>query len=144
MEGPAHAPALEDPVGFEALSDDLVLRACLRAPFVTHGSLHAVCQRFKSLLRSDAFRQQRVEHGLAEYGLVVAGGMRDGDSIVDCWMLLNGRWRSITPLSGRRPGACSAIVEDEDGQPEMWVMGGYDGGDLATVEAYNPRANTWR
>ena len=41
--------------------------------------------------------------------------------------------------------ACSAIVEDEDGQPEMWVMGGYDGGNiLATVEAYNPRTNTWR
>ena len=31
------APALEDLVGFEAPSDDLVLRACLRAAFVTHG-----------------------------------------------------------------------------------------------------------
>ena len=48
---PAQAPALEDPEGFETLGDDLVLRACLRAPFMTHGSLHAVCQRFKSLLR---------------------------------------------------------------------------------------------
>ena len=36
-------------------------------------------------------------------------------------------------------------MEDEDGQPEMWVMGGYGGrGILATVEAYNPRTNTWR
>ena len=34
---PAQAPALEDPVGFEALSDDLVIRALVRAPF-SHGS----------------------------------------------------------------------------------------------------------
>ena len=49
---PAQAPALEDPEGFDTLSDDLVLRALLRAPFVCHGTLHAVCQRFKSLLIS--------------------------------------------------------------------------------------------
>ena len=58
---PAQAPALEEPVGFEALSDDLVLRALLRAPFTTHGTLHIVCHRFKSLLRSDAFRDQRLD-----------------------------------------------------------------------------------
>ena len=51
-ERPALAPALEDPEGFDTLSDDLVLRAWLRAPFVTHGTLAAVCARFKSLLRS--------------------------------------------------------------------------------------------
>ena len=34
-ERPAQAPALEDPEGFDTLSDDLVLRACLRAPFTT-------------------------------------------------------------------------------------------------------------
>ena len=60
-------------------------------------------------------------------------------------MFTCGRWRPISPLSGPRTGACSAIVEDEDGQPEMWVMSGYDGENfLATVEAYNPRTNTWR
>ena len=53
------APTLEVPVGFEALSDDLVLRAWLRAPFVTHGTLAAVCARFKSLLRSDTFGKLR-------------------------------------------------------------------------------------
>ena len=59
-EPPAQAPALEDPEGFDTLSDDLVFRACLRAPFMTHGRLHAVCQRFKSLLRSGDFRKQRL------------------------------------------------------------------------------------
>ena len=61
VEAPPQAPALQDPVGFEALSDDLVLRALVRAPFFCHGTLHAVNQRFKSLLRSDDFRKQRLE-----------------------------------------------------------------------------------
>ena len=56
------------------LSDDLVLRAWLRAPFVTHGTLAAVCARFKSLLRSDAFGKLRLEYGLVEHGVVIAGG----------------------------------------------------------------------
>ena len=103
-EPPAQAPALEDPEGFDTLSDDLVLRACLRAPFVTHGSLHAVCQRFKSLLRSDDFRKQRLEYGLVEYGVVVAGGEREHRAIADCWMLTEGRWRTIPPMSGPRHG----------------------------------------
>ena len=86
-----------------------------------------------------------MERGLAEYGLVVAGGERRGILTARCSMFTGGRWRPITPLSGPRVDACSAIVEDEDGQPEMWVMGGYDGRNfLAMVEAYNPRTNTWR
>ena len=117
-ERPAQAPALEDPEGFDTLSDDLVLRACLRAPFMTHGSLHAVCQRFKSLLRSDDFRKQRLEYGLVEYGIVIAGGARDGGRTDDCWMLTEGRWRTIPPMSGPRREACSVIIDNE-----MWVMG---------------------
>ena len=150
-EQPAQAPALEDPVGFEALGDDLVLRACLRAPFVTHGSLHAVCHRFKSLLRSDDFRKLRLEFGLAEYGIVVAGGLVRGDptpnlATAECWMLSSGRWRSIPPMSGLRMGACSVIIDNE-----MWVMGGLaaDGQyqtyeELKTVEIYSPKTNSWR
>ena len=89
-----------------------------------------------------------VESGLAEHGLVVAGGMRnhDGRLTADCAMLINGRWRPIAPMSGPRANACSAIMDDEDGEPEMWVMGGVDGDGnvLTTVEAYSPRTNTWR
>ena len=66
-EPPAQAPALEEPEGFDTLGDDLVLRACLRAPFVTHGTLAAVCARFKSLLRSDAFGKLRLEYGPVSY-----------------------------------------------------------------------------
>ena len=89
-----------------------------------------------------------VESGLAEHGLVVAGGMRnhDGRLTADCAMLINGRWRPIAPMSGPRANACSAIMDDEDGEPEMCVMGGVDGDGnvLTTVEAYSPRTNTWR
>ena len=140
-EPPAQAPALEDPQGFDTLSDDLVLRACLRAPFVTHGSLHAVCQRFKSLLRSDDFRKQRLEYGLVEYGVVVAGGWRDDCVTADCWMRSEGRWRPIPPMSSPRSNACSVIIDNE-----MWVMGGLDsrGNAVATVEVYSPKTNSWR
>ena len=129
----------------DELSDDLVLRLLSRAPFTTHGTLHVVSRRLRTLLRSPAFRRHRVESRLAEYGLVVAGGHR-GDITAECWRLSSGRWRQIAPLSGPRRDACSAIVEnEEDGQPEMWVMGGWDGlNRLATVEAYNPRTNRWR
>ena len=135
----------------DGLSDDLVLRLFSRAPFATHGTLHVVCRRLKTLLRSREFLQQRVVSGLAEYGLIAAGGVRNGtESIADCSMFACGRWRPIAPLSCRRRLACSAIVEDEDGQPEMWVMGGFSAlpvsGDarMRAVEAYNPRTNAWR
>ena len=150
---PLLAPALEVPEGFDTLSDDLVLRACLRVPFMTHGSLHAVCHRFKSLLRSDDFRKQRLEYGLAEYGVVVAGGNRDRRPTDDGWMVSEGRWREIPPMSVPRGSACSVIIDNE-----MWVMGGrdeydalgdeyedeYDDLDLAAVEVYSPKTNSWR
>ena len=140
-EPPAHAPTLEDPEGFDTLSDDLVLRACLRAPFVTHGALAAVCARFKSLLRSDAFGKLRLEYGLAEHGVVIAGGYRGESTSAECRMWSGGRWRPIPPMSSPRCGACSVIIDNE-----MWVMGGEDGdGNVsATVEVYSPKKNSWR
>ena len=142
-ERPAQAAALEDPEGFDALSDDLVLRACLRAPFVTHGTLAAVCARFKSLLRSDAFGKLRLEYGVAECGVVVAGGSLGGDVSAECKLLslADGRWRPIPPMSGPRRGACSVIIDNE-----VWVMGGEDEywNEKATVEIYSPKTNSWR
>ena len=141
---PRRSRRLNPPSLLDGLSDDLVMRVFSRVPFMTHGTLHVVSRRLKTLLRSPEFRQQRVDSGLAEYGLVVAGGSGDDGITADCSMLTGGRWRPIAPLSGPRCNHCSAIVEDEDGQPEMWVMGGHGaGGDiLATVESYNPRTNT--
>ena len=142
---PRRSRRLNPPCHLDGLSDDLVLRLFSRAPFMTHGTLHVVCRRLKTLLRSPEFLQQRVETlGSPSTASSSRGVMRDGVIIADCSMFIGGRWRPITPLSGPRAGACSAIVEDEDGQPEMWVMGGWDGPMVATVEAYNPRTNTWR
>ena len=122
------------PSAFDALSDDVVLRVFSRAPFMTHGTLHVVCRRLKTLLRSPEFLQQRVDSGLVEHGLVAAGGAAGGAPTAQCDMLSSGRWRPITPLNGTRAFACSAIMEDEDGQPEMWVMGGCDdSGDSGVV-----------
>ena len=144
---PRRSRRRKPPCHLDGLSDDLVLRLFSRAPFMTHGTLHVVCRRLKTLLRSPEFLQQRVETGLVEHGIIIAGGERGDEMFVaDCSMFTSGRWRPIAPMSDPRIGACSAIVEDEDGQPEMWVMGGGDDdlNVLATVEAYNPRTNTWR
>ena len=153
----------------------LVILALERAPFLTHGTLRCVCRRLKTIVASRAFREWRVERGLAEYGLVVAGGKDslEDSPMADCRMITS-EWyapiedpdepiapdldarierhragmidKKMTNMSVPRIYACSAIVEDEDGQPEMWVMGGRGDGwnFLATVEAYNPRTNTWR
>ena len=45
------------------------------------------------------------------------------------------------PMSSPRRRACSVIIDNE-----MWVMGGKgeDGNELATVEVYSPKPNSWR
>ena len=138
---PAQNVAIEPPVGIAALPDRLVIRAFLSAPFVAHGSLHAACRRLKSILRSDAFRDQRLESGWAERGVVLAGGRRAFGAVAECCMLCKSRWRPVAPMRGPRSDACSVVIDNE-----MWVMGGVDDGDrtLATVEVYSPKTNTWR
>ena len=71
---PRRSRRLNPPCHLDGLSDDLVLRLFSRAPFMTHGTLHVVSRRLKTLLRSPEFGQQRVDSGLVEHGLVVAGG----------------------------------------------------------------------
>ena len=134
------APAL-DPAGFDALSDDLVRHILLRERRATHGTLHAVCKRLASVLRSDDFTKLRVEAGAAEYGVVLAGGMRGAHARAEGWMLRGGRWASIPPMSGARLDVCSVVAENE-----LWVLGGQDdrGKVLATAEAYSPATNAWR
>ncbi len=138
---PAQNVAIEPPVGIAALPDRLVIRAFLSAPFVAHGSLHAACRRLKSILRSDAFRDQRLESGWAERGVVLAGGRRAFGAVAECCMLCKSRWRPVAPMRGPRSDACSVVIDNE-----MWVMGGVDDGDrtLATVEVYSPKTNSWR
>ena len=132
---------LNPPCLLDGLSDDLVLRLFARAPFMTHGTLHGVCRRLKTLLRSPEFLQQRMDSGLAEHGVLSAGGVRDDQAFADCLLLSNGEWWRIQPMSGPRWGDCSVIIDNE-----MWVIGGMDENDdeLATVEVYNPKTNSWR
>ena len=60
----------------------------------------------------------------------------------------------IAPASYREQ-ACCAIIIDEDGRPEMWVMGGCESSNftqgftykvraVTCVEAYKPSSNHWR
>ena len=91
---PQRSRRLNPPCHLEGLGDDLVLACSSRAPFVTHGTLHVVCRRLKPFFDRQSFSSMRAETGLAEYGLVVAGGYRDGVT-ADCSMLTGGRWRPI-------------------------------------------------
>ena len=118
--GPVRPPSilkarrLDPPTALDGLSDDLVMRMFSRAPFMTHGTLHVVCRRLKTLLKSPEFLQQRVETGLAEHGIIVAGGTgNDYPMSADCWMLSEWRWRPIPPMSEPRRGACSVIIDNE-------------------------------
>jgi len=151
MEPTAQSPHVVESVpGLDELSDEVTVRVFARAPFESHRVITAVCRRLRSLLSSPAFREARLESGYAEHGVVVAGGVfADGRTTDECWLLSisSGRWSRIAPLSGARRLACSAILENQDdnGQPEMWALGGWcDGNDLATVEVWNPRTNVWR
>ena len=54
---PSNARRLNPPTALDGLSDDLVMRMFSRAPFMTHGTLHGVCRRLKTLLRSREFLQ---------------------------------------------------------------------------------------
>ena len=54
----------------------LVVLALARVPFMTHGTVRVACRRLNTIIASRAFREWRVERGLAEHGLVVAGGGR--------------------------------------------------------------------
>ena len=140
---PARAGAPEGFAGFDALSDHLVLRVFARAPAMTHGTLHAVCRRLKSLLRSQVYLKQRLENRLGEYGLVLAGGRRDNETMMEgeCSMLAARRWIALPPMSEPRVLACSVMIENE-----LWVIGGLDwhAFDLMTVEIYSYKTNSWR
>ena len=123
------------------LGDDLVIALFACAPYTAHGNIRAVCRRLGRLLKSRAFREQRLASGYAEHGVVVAGGERDDETrTAECWLLAGGRsWRTA-PLSGARYSACSAVVDHE-----MWVFGGRnDVAVLKSVEAFDARTQCWR
>ena len=88
----------------------LVALALARAPFATHDTLRVACRRLNTIVASPVFREWRAERGLAEHGLIIAGGRKDDGPTAECAMFSGGRWRSIAPLSDPRQSACSAIV----------------------------------
>ena len=152
-------------MGFDKLSDDVLVLALRRVPFASHGSLARVCQRFRFLILSKAFRAERLEAGLAEVCVLVAGGIsgwetvtrtveggisrREERSVVtnECWLLVNQKWRPIAPMNEPRWSFRAVVFNGE-----VWVTGGMrakpdnieEDRHLATVEIYSPRTNSWR
>jgi hypothetical protein len=138
---------------FSDLSDELLIYALSRTPWVSHANIRATCRRFFKLLQGRQFRSQRHACGHAESALVVVGGEHRsyrgegwaGEAVDSCWMLApDGIWRSIAPVPyPARLNACTAVLNGE-----VWALAGAvdTGGEFSTdrVEAFNPQTNTWR
>ena len=137
MAGAAH-PLAQPPPPLVEWSDDVLNAIFCRVPFLSHGTVRAVCRRTRTLLSSPAFRKERLESGYAESGVIVAGGSRDGGNrTAECWLLAGGRWWPRAPMSGPRSRACSAVIDNE-----LWVCGGDD--DALGGRGVLSATNTWR
>ena len=127
---------------FDGLGDDALITLCARVPFTSHSAVRCVNPRLDALLKSRAFRNERVKAGFAEHAVVAAGGICNGLHLADCWMLSGGppQWRKITPLRVPRALACSAVYNGM-----VWLIGGMDAtrDPLQSTEAWDPRTNTW-
>ena len=133
-------PRAEPPPPLVDWGEDSLRSVLVRVPFADHGTARALCSRTRDLLRSPAFREERLESGCAEHAVVVAGGVRGGRPTAECRLLTGGRWLSIAPMSGPRFLACSVVLDGE-----LWVLGGLDeNSTLQSVEVWNPQANSWR
>ena len=75
------ASTAEPPPPLVEWGDDALRSIFVRLPFVCHGNVRALCHRSRDLLRSAAFREERLESGCAEHAVVVAGGQRDRDPV---------------------------------------------------------------
>ena len=120
------------PRHFDAISNDLIISFFASTSFTAHGTLRAVCRRFRAAIESRAFRAARLSTGNAEHGVLYT-------SARGSWMLLHGRWRrSTSPPAIFAPHACSVALDGE-----VWVIGATPF-QANAVRAFQPRIGTWR
>ena len=51
--------------------DDLSIALFARAPYSSHDAIRVLCRKYNGLLRSDAFRQERIKSKCAENGAAI-------------------------------------------------------------------------
>ena len=61
---PRRSRRLNPPCPFAGLSDEIVIAIFVRLAFFSHGTARALCRRVRDLLRSPAFREERLELSL--------------------------------------------------------------------------------
>ena len=74
--------------------------------------------------------------------MYMPGGLSAADEVsyLQCYDMAAGRWdTSCAPMAEARHSHGVATLHGE-----VWAVGGFVDGDLASVEVYSPRLNTWR
>ena len=142
---------LNPPNRFERLSDELAISVFVRTPFTSHDNVRACCQRTNALLRSPEFREERIESGYAEEGIVIVGENETEDAEpATSWVVVGGLMRPIAKMSRPRYGLCSTIANGEVFAigVQVWGDGRGNGhgwtGEDGSVEIYNPQTDEWR
>ncbi len=124
-------------------SDAELLNLLIRVPYAWHDEVRAVCRKFNDLVKSDEFKQMRIEFKCIEHACIFAGGTNlDRRPTTTCSLLASLRARPIAPLTSPRAEAASVVFENE-----LFVFGGVidrRATPTSTVEAYNPHTNEWR
>ena len=116
---PTHRPP---PPLAEWESDDHLIAILCRVPYIVHGTVRALCRRFRVLLASRSFYNMRRSSGWGENVPIFAGGWQNhlaNDDGKKSWWYLTGQWRSCEPMVEQRFKACAAVLQDE-----MWICGG--------------------
>ena len=126
------------------VGDNALLVILVRAPFSSHVAIRMVSKRLNELMSSDEFREERIESGYAESGVLLVGGKNERcGNHAECWLWTKGAWRPIAALSTPRGGCPSLLLDGE-----MWVLGGcFDESSVQMSHStviYNPAANCWR
>ena len=83
-----------------ALPNDILSRILVQVRLQDHGQLRRSCRTIQALMNCVAFHELRHTMGCAERGLLVVGGIFDGEALGINGALVNGTWRPIPSFEG--------------------------------------------
>ena len=169
---PTHSPAAGG-LRLNDCGDDALIAIFVRVPFSSHGAIRVVSKRLNGLVSCDEFRDERIDSGYAESGVILVGGhlvstMRDGVTLVggemismrrenklsESWLWAKGVWRPIAARSASGYPVCAGPRREVLQRPgarsdaASVLLNGemwvLGGCEANSTEIYNPALNRWR